>query len=621
MNMKLNKEQQAAADFLDGICVVVAVPGAGKTLTMTHRIGNLVNKHGIAPESILGLTFTRNAADSMREKLAPVLNDMACRVHLATIHSFCHFLLRSEGRMFNILSGKDQLIFLRDIMKRLRMKELTTGMVLREISLAKNNLIDVAEFRELYGDDKTMQKVADIYEAYDQGKQKRLLMDFDDLLLEVYRLLNENELVREKYRGTFRHLLVDEYQDTNPVQMEILKILVNGNEEGASFWACGDDWQSVYGFIGASVANILNFRDIFPGAEQLILNLNYRSTPQILRACQNLIQHNQKRIDKELRTGNPDGEDVVVLESSSEETEALSLVNEIRELVDRRGYAHTDIAVLYRCNFQSRVIEESFSQHKIPYNIENGLCFYDRREVRILLDYLRVITNANSEEGDEALKSIINVPNRYIGRKFIAELDEFQPGSSMHLYEKLKFMPIELPYIRKNVREFIQLIDPLIQDAEALQPAELIQLLRSALDYDRYITDDDMPSPDDVKIENLNQLVMAASRFNNIPAFIEYTETFQNEAVSDNREGVRLMTVHRSKGLEFPVVFLVGMVENILPSKKGNLEEERRICFVAISRAMKLLYLSHSKTYLNQPAARSPFLDEILGMTEPPSLS
>jgi DNA helicase-2/ATP-dependent DNA helicase PcrA len=369
------------------------------------------------------------------------------------------------------------------------------------------------------------------------------------------------------------------------------------------------------------VANILNFRDIFPGAEQLILNLNYRSTPQILRACQNLIQHNQKRIDKELRTGNPDGEDVIVLESSSEETEALSLVNEIRELVERRGYAHTDIAILYRCNFQSRVIEESFSQHKIPYHIENGLCFYDRREVRILLDYLRVIVNPNSEESDEALKSIINVPNRYIGRKFMAELDEFQSGSSLHLYDKLKSMPIELPYIRKNVREFIQLIDPLISDADTLQPAELIQLLRNALDYDRAVTDSDLPSPDDVKIENLNQLVMASSRFNDIRSFLEYTETFQNEAVSDNREGVRLMTVHRSKGLEFPVVFLVGMVENILPSKKGNLEEERRICFVAISRAMKLLYLSHSKTYLNQPATRSPFLDEILGMTEPPSCS
>jgi DNA helicase-2/ATP-dependent DNA helicase PcrA len=617
--MKLNPEQQAAADFLDGVCVVVAVPGAGKTLTMTHRIGNLVMKHGIAPESILGLTFTRNAADAMREKLAPVLNELSNRVHLATIHSFCHFLLRNEGRLFSVLSGRDQIIFLRDVMKRLRIKDLTVGMVLREISLAKNNLIDVEEFRELYGADKTMQRVADVYKTYDAEKQKRFFLDLDDLLLETYHLLNENEVVREKYRGTFRHLLVDEYQDSNPVQMEILKILVNGNEEGASFWACGDDWQSVYGFIGASVANIINFRDIFPGAEQLILNLNYRSTPQILRACQNLIQHNQKRIDKELRTGNPDGEDVIVLESSSEETEALTLVNEIRELVDRKGYDYTNIAVLYRCNFQSRVIEEAFSQHKIPYTIASGLNFYNRREVKILLDYLRFIVNPNSEQGDEALKSIINVPNRYIGRKFIAELDEFQPGSNLHLYEKLKSLPIELPYIRKNVREFIQLIDPLIADAETLQPAELIQLLRSTLDYDRYITDDDMPSPDDVKIENLNQLVMAASRFNNIQAFIQYTETFQDEAVSDNRDGVRLMTVHKAKGLEFPVVFLVGMVENILPSKKGNLEEERRICFVAISRAMKLLYLSHSLTYLGTAAKRSIFLDEILGNVQPPS--
>ena len=616
MGVKLNKEQQAAADFLDGICVVVAVPGSGKTLTMTHRIGNLVKKHGVAPEHILGLTFTKNAAFAMKEKLEPVLHELSSRVHLATIHSFCHFLLRSEGRLFNILSGKEQIAFLRDVMKRLKVKELTTGMVLREISLAKNNLINLEEFRALYEGDKTMLRIGDVYEAYDQGKQQRLLMDFDDLLVEAYHLLSENAEVREKYRSIFRHLLVDEYQDTNPVQMEILKILVN-NEDGASFWACGDDWQAIYAFTGASVSNILNFKDMFPGAGQMILNLNYRSTPQILRACQNLIQHNIRKIDKELRTGNSDGDDVIVLESSSEETEALAVMSEIRELVERRGYAHTDVAVLYRCNFQSRWLEECFLQHKIPYRIENGLCFYDRREIKILLDYLRLIANPHSDQGDEALKNIINIPNRYISRKFISELEDFRPGSGMHLYEKLKAMPIELPYIRKNVREFIQLLDPLIEDAPNRHPAEVINLLRVALDLDRYITDDDMPSPDDVKIENLNQLQLAASRFNSIQAFIDYTETFQDEAVSDNRDGVRLMTVHKAKGLEFPVVFLVGMVENILPSKKGNLEEERRICFVAISRAMKLLYLSHSKTYLNQPATRSIFLDEILGVKEP----
>jgi DNA helicase-2/ATP-dependent DNA helicase PcrA len=351
----------------------------------------------------------------------------------------------------------------------------------------------------------------------------------------------------------------------------------------------------------------------------MILNLNYRSSQKILQACQNLIQHNQKKIDKELRTNNPAGDDVIVLESSSEETEALNLVGEINDLVERQAYAYTDIAVLYRCNFQSRVIEETLQQHKIPYEIQNSLSFYHRREVKILLDYLRLIASPLSSEGDEALRHIINIPNRYLGRKFMADLDTFQSGSDIHLYEKLKSMPIDLPYIRKNVREFIQLIDPLIDDSANQQPAELIQLLRLSLDYDRYITDDDMPSPDDVKIENLNQLQLAAARFNDIGSFLDYTETFADEAVSDNKEGVRLMTIHKAKGLEFPVVFLVGLVENIMPSKKGNLEEERRIAFTAISRAMKLLYLSHSLTYLGQPAKKSVFLDEILGIKEPPA--
>jgi DNA helicase-2/ATP-dependent DNA helicase PcrA len=507
-------------------------------------------------------------------------------------------------------------------MKRLKVKELTTGMVLREIALAKNNLIDVEEFRALYEGDTTMLKVADIYELYDLEKQDRLLLDFDDLLVETHRLLTENEVVREKYRSIFRHLLVDEYQDISPAQSGLINLLVNSAEEGASFWTCGDDAQSIYSFTGASVSNILNFRDAFPGAEQLILNLNYRSTPEILRACQNLIRHNQRRIDKELRTDNPNGGDIIVLESSSEETESMAVMSEIRDLVERKGYAYTDIAVLYRCHFQSRWLEECFLQHKIPYRIEGGgLCFYGRREVKILLDYLRFIVSPNSDQGDEALKAILNVPNRYIGRKFIAELEDFKSNAGQHLYQKLKAMPIELPYIRKNVREFIQLIDPLIEDAGNRHPSEIINFLRVALDYDRAITDDDMPSPDDVKIENLNQLQLAASRFDSIRDFIDYTETFQDETVSDNREGVRLMTIHKAKGLEFPVVFLVGLVENILPSKRGNLEEERRICFVACSRAMKLLYLSHSKTYLNQPATRSIFLDEILGTKEPESLS
>jgi len=616
MPLKLNDEQEKAANLENGVFVVIAVPGSGKTLTMTHRIGNLVKKYGVAPEQILGLSFTRNAAEAMREKLAPVLEDMASRVTLSTIHSFCHYLLRNEGVVFEILSGKDQIRFMREVMKKLKVKDISIGLVLSQISLAKNNLISVYEFRSLYEGDRTMLKVADIYEAYDREKSKKFLLDFDDLLLESYRLLNGNAEIRDKYKGTFRHLLVDEWQDTNPVQLELLKILVNSTESGASFWVCGDDWQSIYAFTGASIANILKFKELFPGSEQFILNINYRSTPQILKACQNLIEHNQRKIEKELRTDNPDGDNVIVLDASSEETEATNLVNEILELVERKDYAYKDIAVLYRCNFQSRVIEETFSQQKIPYQIENGLCFYDRREVRILLDYLEFISDPYSEDGDEALKSIINVPNRYIGRRFMAEMDAYKSGSNLHLYEKLKAMPIELPYIRKNVKEFIKFMNPLIDDAQNLQPAEVIKHLRDSLDYDRYITDDDLPSPDDVKIENLNQLTIASAKFNEIKSFLQYTETFQDESVSDNKDGVRLMTIHKAKGLEFPVVFLVGLVENILPSSKGNLEEERRIAFVGISRAMKLLFLSHCLTYLGQPAKKSRFLDEILGNTK-----
>lgn len=610
---ELNKEQMKAATFMDGICAVIAVPGSGKTKTMMERIGILVKIHGIPPENILGLTFTRNAAEEMRSRLSHVLGDLASRVTLSTIHSFCHYLLRNEGRVFEILSGKDQMIFVRGVMKRLKAKDISIGMVLSEISLAKNNLITVEEFRDLYEGDKTMLRIGKIYEAYDTEKNKKMLMDFDDLLIETYRLLRDSVEAREKYRQTFSHLLVDEFQDTNPAQMEILKLLIPDSHEMSSFWVCGDDWQSIYAFTGASVGNILNFQEMFPESERLFLSLNYRSTPEILGACRNLIRHNVRQIDKTLDTENEKGEDVVVLESSSEETEALSLVSEICDLVERRDFDYKEIVVLYRANFQSRMVEEAFSQHKVPYYIQNGQGFYNRPEIRNLLDYLRVINDPDSEIGDEALRSIINIPNRYMGRKFVQELEQFSGKKGVHLYEGLRSMPVELPYLRKNVKDLVNMLDPLMDDAEEFEPSELINLLRVSMDYDRYITDEDIPSPDDMKIANLNQLQLAAARFGNIQAFLEYVETFQDELVSDNKDGVRLMTIHKAKGLEFPVVFVVGMVEGIMPTKKGDVEEERRICFVGISRAMKLLYLSYSHTYLGQPVKKSIFLDEVLG--------
>jgi len=582
---------------------------------MMERIGNLVKRYNVPPESIIGLTFNRNAAEQMKKRLVPVLGELAQRVTLSTIHSFCHYLLRMEGKVFEIISGKEQINLLHSLMKRKRL-DISVGTLLREISLAKNNLIGVEEFKSLYESDRNMIKVANIYESYEKEKAKKYLLDFDDLLLETYSLLNTDIQIRDKYANRYHHVLIDEFQDTNPVQLEIIKLIIDqSNSDGRSYWIAGDDWQSIYSFAGASVNNILNFQSTFQQSKLFILNVNYRSTPQILNACQNLISHNVRKIEKTLKTDNPEGDKVAVLESSSEEGEALSIINEIQELMKNRGYEYKDIAVLYRANFQSRVIEETFAQMKIPYYIENGLNFYQRSEVKYLLDYLRLINNPDSGEGDEALKSVINVPNRYISRKFVQELTEFSNKTNVHLFEGLKSIPVDLPYLRKNVKDFISFISPLADYSSNLEPSEVVQMIRSQLDYDRFITDEDIPTPDDVKIQNLNQLQLSAARYSGIEDFLNYTDSF-SEQMSNDKEGIALMTIHKAKGLEFPVVFVIGLVEGITPTKKGDIEEERRIVFVAISRAMKVLCISYSHTYMGQAVKKSIFVDEIMGIQQ-----
>ena len=608
----LNEAQRAAASFTNGIASVVAIPGSGKTITMTHRIANLIQNHGVAPESILGLTFTRNAAAAMKEKLKPVLKEMTKRVNLSTIHSFCYSLLKTEGKVFEIITDDEQLNIIKKILKKHKMNTLSSGTVVREIRLAKNNLTSVDEFTVLFAGDETMQKVAHVYELYEKEKKKKMRYDLNDLLIETYILLEENKDIRKKYQDMYSHILIDEFQDTNPAQMGIVNLLVKErNHQKASLFVVGDDWQSIYAFTGASVGNILNFQKTFPESEQFILDLNYRSTPQILQVCQKLIHHNAKKIEKVLRTDNPDGEAVVVLEGVNEEDEALQVVAEIKDLVERNECVYKDIAVLYRANAQSRVIEEMLQKQKIPFHIENGMNFYQRFEVKVLLEYLRFINNPLSDQGDEALRVIMNVPNRYIGKRFIGELEEYAGEKGLFLYEALKKIRIDVPYIRKFVREFIAIIEPLIKDVSIIEPAEMIGILREVLDYDRFVTDDEIPSPDDEKIANINQLQLAALRYSNIEALLAYTDTFTDER-SHDKNGVALMTIHKSKGLEFPTVFLIGMIDGILPNKRGDIEEERRIAFVAASRAMKMLFLTYSRMYMGKQVKRSTFLDEMI---------
>lgn len=609
--ISLNSEQQAAAEFLHGIASVVAVPGSGKTLTMTRRIANLVS-NGVAPESILGLTFTRNAAMAMRRKLRPVLSGDATRVTLATIHSFCFTLLKEEGITFELLTGKDQLRFIKKILSKLKIKNVSTGVAVQEINTAQSNLITVDDLCDLYGDDPNLMKFAKIYERYEQEKRKNLFMDFNDLLSRSYDLLSTSEDLLEKYQETFRHILVDEFQDTNPAQMALINLLVGtANGDGRSFWVCGDDSQSIYSFTGASVGNILNFQESFPGSEMFVMETNYRSTPQILKACQNLIQHNNRKIEKTLRTDNGDGDNVTVISAGTEDDEAVQVVNEIRDLVERHNYKHKDIAILYRANSQSRVIEETLSQAEVPYHIENGINFYQRFEVKVLLDYMRLIIEPDSEEGNEAFKSVINVPNRYIGHRFIAEIESYAESHDLYLYQALKQMPISMYYVKGYVKKFIALLDPLINDATKLEPSELIYILREGLDYDQFIAEDDIPSPDDSKIANINQLQIAANNYGTIPALLNYTDSFKDE-LSNDKNGVSLMTIHKAKGLEFQVVFVIGMVEGMLPNKQGDIEEERRVAFVGLSRAMRHLYLTYSRQHLGRDVKKSIFIDEAL---------
>ena len=317
-----------------------------------------------------------------------------------------------------------------------------------------------------------------------------------------------------------------------------------------------------------------------------------------------------------MRTHNESGPEITILECEHEEDEALQIVNEIKDLTERQGYGYKDIALLYRANFQSMVIEEVFSREKIPYGIENGLNFFDRTEVRVLMDYLRFIDDPYSDEGNEALLSIINIPNRYFGKTFIKELQEEAVKKGISLYETLKGFQTSVYYLRKGIREFISLMDFLIEE-DNKEPSGLIQILRSALDYDRYVAEDDIPTPDDIKVQNLNQLQMAAGKFRDIGSFLSHAETFRNERdASDDNEDisdrVALMTIHKAKGLEFPVVFLIGLIDIIMPTKKGDLDEERRICFVGMSRAMRHLYLSYSKFYMGQKVNESQFIAEIM---------
>lgn len=607
---RLNNEQLSAVKFDNGIAMVVAIPGSGKTRTLTERIIRLV-EDGVPPDNILGVTFTKNAANTMKQRLQAALGLKASRLSLSTLHSLCYQVLCAEGVLFELLDESRRLALLRKIIGKQRGTLPTLELVMTEIRYAKNHLMLSGQYRESVQDDSMLSKLADIYVEYELQKDRQYWFDFDDLLLETYLLLSTDKGVREKYCNRYKHILIDEYQDTNPAQLELIKILVN-DRANRSFFVVGDDAQSIYSFTGASVQNILGFRETFPTVQTFTLDLNYRSTPQIMKVCGNLISHNRQRLEKDFKSAQPDGEEIVQLKGLSEDNEASKIADEIEAIINRDTYKLSDIAILYRANFQSRPFEEILLQRNIPYHVEKGRNFFQQREVRHFLAYLTVVNKPFSAEADKCLLKILNIPDRSFSKRFARELADFSKRTKISMFEALNVISPPAFYEKINARQLYRLLRTVHQKVEGSSPSRLIAKLRDLLQYDEYIAESSGSLANDSRIANLDQLQMSASRFDDIKSFLNYATQFSRKSPAGNAKNkVRLMTVHKSKGMEFPVVFLVGLADGILPMKDADLEEERRIAFVGMSRASKLLHLSYSTKYNNREVQASQFLSDI----------
>lgn len=610
----LNPRQVEAVESLNGPLLVMAGAGSGKTKVLTCRIANLI-ANGVRPYNILAITFTNKAANEMKTRAERMIGSEAKSVWLSTFHSFCAKILRIESdslqhysKNFLIYSAGDCKSLIREIIKSLNLdeKKFIEGAIQSKISMAKNMLMNSSQYREAVffsnNHSPIEEKIANIYEVYEKRLRELNAMDFDDLLMVTVRLFETNQQVLEKYQEKFKYILVDEYQDTNEAQYKIMKYL------GAKYQnvcVVGDADQSIYGWRGADMRNILNFEKDYPNAKIVKLEQNYRSTKMILDAANAVIEHNQLRKEKVLWTENLKGERIKVFEAATGYFEATAIVNEIRNL-KREGYSYKDIALLYRINSQSRLLEESFMRAGIPYVIVGGLKFYDRMEIKNILAYLRLIYNPQDEM---SLRRIINVPRRGIGSTTIAKIQQFAEYQNISTYETmiddywLNQVGLK-PNIKSNLRSFVKFINDCRLKAEELSIDELIRYVFEESGYKEELMIITKPE-DESRIENVEELINVAEEFIDKNPVEATLEGFLNhislitdlDTVEEENDRVSLMTIHSAKGLEFPIVFITGFEEGLFPHSRAKdneqeLEEERRACYVAITRAETKLYIT-----------------------------
>ena len=624
----LNPQQRLAAETLEGPVLILAGAGSGKTRALTCRVANLLD-HGVPAWNILALTFTNKAAREMKERIAALVGPQAEEAWISTFHSTCARILRRDieklgyTRSFVIYDDDDQKAVLKEILKRLNIDEklLPIRELQAKISDAKNRLLSPDEWFQTTERDFRCQRIHDVMMEYETRLRANNALDFDDLLVKTLQLLAEHPPVLDSYRRRFRYVMVDEYQDTNFAQYKLIQLLT---AESRNMCVVGDDEQSIYGWRGADIRNILDFEKDYPDATVIKLEQNYRSTANILDAANQVIAHNTGRKEKRLWTEMGEGEAIHLYAAGDERDEAAWIADRIRQM-NRRGKPYGDVAVLYRTNAQSRVLEDMLMRANIPYKVFGGQRFYDRKEVRDILAYLRVIVNPAD---DVSLRRIINVPRRSIGDSTVQELMNHALENDMPLYSALSDMPESLgARPRKCVMEFFMLITLLMALKETMPVDEFVStLLEKTGLMEQYKREDSDEAR--ARLENIQEFLGAVTEYVKSaenPTLEEYLEnvslvTDLDQAEDNGRGYVTLMTLHSAKGLEFPVVFMTGLEEGIFPSSRSmqeedRMEEERRLCYVGITRAQKVLYISRAKQRMlyNQVNHNAPsrFLDEI----------
>lgn len=624
----LNDKQLQAVNTIDGPVLILAGAGSGKTTVLIERIANMISK-GINPWNILTITFTNKAANEIKNRINNKIGQGGEEIWAGTFHSTCVRILRRDAERIGYKSGfaiydtADQTTLIKDCIKELGIndKDFPPKSIINAISDAKDKLITPKQFKDEYAGDFRMSKIASVYELYQNKLKKFNAFDFDDLIFKTVELFEENTDVLEYYQNRFKYIMVDEYQDTSHSQFRLIHNLA---KKYCNICVVGDDDQSIYRFRGADISNILDFEKQFKNTAIIKLEQNYRSTQQILDAANTVIKNNKGRKSKALWTDIKDGDKIVSYSAMSERDEAYFVANKIKALASQ-GYSYKDFAILFRMNAQSRVLEEVFMNNAIPYRLLSGIKFYERKEIKDVIAYLRLVLNTAD---DVSLVRIINEPKRSIGKTTIDKVNALAQANSMTMFEVLSSV-IEFEELRRSAEkiiEFTGLINKIRNDIDNLSVTEIISRVITDSGYLKALELENTVESK-TRIENIQELLSVAIEFEkeiengSLAEFLEGVALVSDiDSYDEEQDAVVMMTLHGAKGLEFPVVFLTGMEESVFPSQRAmfdyeEIEEERRLCYVGITRAKRKLYMTNamSRTIFGQTMHNntSRFLSEI----------